>query len=74
MAWVAQMVKKLLPMQENWVWFLDKENTLEKGMATHSRYLSRVFHEQRSLVGYSLWSHEELDATNNFTMFMSEYV
>ena len=33
---VVQMVKKLPVMQETWVRFLGWEDTLEKGMATHS--------------------------------------
>ena len=35
---VAQMLKNLLPMQETWVQFLGREDPLEKGMATHSRF------------------------------------
>ena len=37
---VAQMVKNLLAMQESWVRFLDREDPLEKGMATHSSILA----------------------------------
>ena len=33
---VAQMVKNLPAMQQTWVRFLGHEDTLEKGMATHS--------------------------------------
>ena len=33
---VAQLVQNLLVMQETWVRFLGWEDTLEKGMATHS--------------------------------------
>ena len=36
---VAQMVKNLLAMQETPVWFLDREDPLEKGAATHSSIL-----------------------------------
>ena len=36
---VAQMVKNLPPMRETWVWSLDGEDSLKKGMATHSRIL-----------------------------------
>ena len=39
------------------------ENCLEKGMATHSSFLPGEFHGQRSLVGYSPYSHKELDMT-----------
>ena len=37
---VAQMIKKLPEMQEPWVQSLGQENTLEKGMTTHSSILS----------------------------------
>ena len=33
---MAQVVKNLPTMQEIWVGFLDWEDPLEKGMATHS--------------------------------------
>ena len=33
---VAQTVKNLPAKQETWAWFLDWEDTLEKGMATHA--------------------------------------
>ena len=33
---MAQIVKNLPAMQETWVPSLDQEDTLEKGMATHS--------------------------------------
>ena len=37
---VAQMVKNPLVMQENWVWSLHWEDTLEKGKTTHSSILA----------------------------------
>ena len=37
---VAQMVKNLPAMQETWVWSLGGDDTLEKGMATHSCILA----------------------------------
>ena len=33
---VAQMVKNLPAMQETWVWSLDREDSLQRGRATHS--------------------------------------
>ena len=39
-ALVAQMVKNVPEMQETWVQFLDQEEPLEKGMATHSSILA----------------------------------
>ena len=41
---MAQTVKNLPAMQENWVQSLGWENLLEKGMATHSGILAwRIF-------------------------------
>ena len=37
---VAQLVKNLPVMQETWVWFLGREDPLEKGTATHSSDLA----------------------------------
>ena len=37
---VAQLVKRLPAMQETWVRSLDREDPLEKGMATHSSILA----------------------------------
>ena len=37
---VAQTVKNLPAVQETWVWSLDREDPLEKGMATQSSILA----------------------------------
>ena len=37
---VAEMVKNLPTMQETWVQSLGQEDTLDKGMATHSSILA----------------------------------
>ena len=37
---VAQMVKRLTPMQETWVRSLGREDSLEEEMATHSSILA----------------------------------
>ena len=55
-------------MRETWVWSLGREDTLEKGMATHSSILAwTVFQGQRSLKGYSPWGHIESDPTDFHT-------
>ena len=36
----AQAVKNLPAVQETWVWYLDRKDPLEKGMATHSSILA----------------------------------
>ena len=37
---MGQLVKNLLAMQETWVLFLGREDSLEKEMATHSSVLT----------------------------------
>ena len=56
---VAQMVKNLPAVQETQVESLDWEDLLKKGLASHTVFLPREFHGQRSLVGYSPWGHKE---------------
>ena len=51
-------------MQDTWVESLGWEDLLAKGMATHSSILAWRISCQRSLSGYSLWGHEELDTTD----------
>ena len=58
---VAQMVKNLPAVWETQVWSLGWKDPLEKGMATHSSLLAWRIPAKRSLVGYSLWGHKELD-------------
>ena len=50
-------------MEETWVLSLGWEDTLEKGMATHSGILAWRIHGHSSLEGYSPWGHKELDTT-----------
>ena len=50
---LAQMIKNLPAMQETQVQSLDRKDSLEKEMATHSSILPGESHRQRSLVGYS---------------------
>ena len=52
---VAQTIKNLPTMRETQVWSLGLEDSLEKGMATHSSILPEESHGQRSLAGYSPW-------------------
>ena len=64
---MAQVVKNPPAMQETWVQSLRLEDPLEKGMATHSSILAWRIPWQRSLEGYSPWSHKELDMTERLT-------
>ena len=47
-------------MQETWARSLSQEDPLEQGMETTPVFLPGEFHGQRSLVGYSPWSHKAL--------------
>ena len=59
--WWLRPVKNLPAMQETRLQSLGQEDTLEKGMATHSRFLPGESHGQRSPGGCTLWSCKELD-------------
>ena len=50
---------------ETWVWSLGREDTLEKGMATHACILAGELDGQRSLVGYSPWGGRESTRPND---------
>ena len=51
-----------------WVRSLGWEDPLEEGRATHPSILAwRMFHGQRSLVGYSPWGRKELDMTKRLS-------
>ena len=64
---LTQMIKNLPAMQETRVRSLDQEDSLKKGMATHSclendnlEFLPGKLHGQRSLVGYSPWGLSDM--------------
>ena len=61
------MIGNLPAVQETQVQSLDQDDLLEKGMATHSSFLPRESHGQRSLVGYRPWGHKESDMTEQLT-------
>ena len=52
---VAQTVTNRPAMEETQVCFLDQEDPLEKGMATHASILAWGVPWARGLVGYSPW-------------------
>ena len=64
------MVKCLPAMPETQVLSVGRENPLEKEMATHSSILAWEIPWKGSLVGYSPWSHKELDSLSDFTLFL----
>ena len=55
-------VKNLLAMQETWVPSLDREDPLEKGMATHSSILAR-----KILMDRGDWRATDRGVTKNLT-------
>ena len=63
----AQTVKNLPALQETQVWSLDREDPLEKGMATTPVFLPGESHGQRRLEGYSPWGHKGSDTTKRLT-------
>ena len=61
------MVKNLPAVQKTHVQYLDQEDPMEEGPATHSSILASRIHGQRSLAGCSPWGHKELDTTEQLT-------
>ena len=59
---MAQMLKNLPVLRKTWVRSLGWEDPLEKGMATQV-FLPGEFHGEKSLAGYSLRGHKDLDMT-----------
>ena len=70
---MAQTVKNLSAMQETQVPPLGQEDTLGKGMATHSSTLAWRIPWKRSLAGYSPQDHKELDLTERLTLSHFSY-
>ena len=64
------MVKNPPAVQETWVRSLGQEDTLEKGMATHSSIIAwRISWTEEPRRLYSRWGHKELDTTEWLTLF-----
>ena len=60
---VAQMVKNPPAKQETWVPSLGLEDPLEGACRPTPVFLPGEFHGERSLAGYSSWSHKESEMT-----------
>ena len=65
---VAQLVKNLPAVQETWVWFLGREDSLEKDMPTTPVFLPGEWHRQRSLAGHSPWHRKKSDTLKQPSM------
>ena len=65
---VDQTLLPMLEMWETWVLSLGQEDSLEKGMATHSSILAwRISWTEEP--GYSPWGCKESDTTGQLTLF-----
>ena len=69
------MVKNPPANVGGWGWISggDREDTLEKEMATHSSILPGESHRQRSLMGSHPWSHKESDTTERLNTDTGEH-
>ena len=69
---VAQMIENLPAMQETGVQSLGGEDHLEKGTATHASIPAWKI-PQRSLAGYSPWSCDKSNMTEQLTLTLSRW-
>ena len=67
---VAQMVKRLPAMRETWVLSLDREDPLEKELATHSSILAWKIPWMKEPAGYSSWVTKSQTRLSHFTFFL----
>ena len=68
---VAQMVEKLPEMQETWVRYLGWEDTLEKGMATHSTDVSWKMSWTEKPGGLQSMGSQRVNTTEKLTVSFS---
>ena len=64
---MAQTVKNLPAMRETQVHSMGQEDPLEKGIVPAPVFLPEKSHGQRSLAGFSSWSHKVSDRTERLT-------
>ena len=67
---IAQLIKNLPAVQENWFRSLGKEDPLGKEMSTTPVSLPGKSHGQRRLVGCSPWCRKELGMTEQLTLYL----
>ena len=67
---VAQMVKNPPAKWETQVWSLGQEDPWRKEWQSTPVFLSREFHGQRRLVGYSPRDRKETDVTERITLWL----
>ena len=69
---MAQTVKNLPAMQEAWGLSLGREDSLEKGIATHPSILSWRSPWTEELGGlYSPWGHKESDTNERLSLSLT---
>ena len=67
---MAQTGKNLPAMQETWVRSLGLEDTLEKGIATHSSIVAwRILWTEKPDGLHSPWGHRESDMTEQLIQY-----
>ena len=70
---VAQTVKRLSTMRETWFQSLGREDSLEKGMATHFHVLAwKISWTKEPGVLYSPWRCKESDTTKRLSLTHSQ--
>ena len=62
------MVKSLPAMQDTWVPSQVRKMSRRRKWQPTLVFLPGAFHRHRSLAGYSLWGHKELDMTEQLTL------
>ena len=65
---MAQMVKNLPAMQETWIQSLGQEDSLEKGMATHSSIVAQRIPWTEEPGGLQSVGVAESDTTEHFSV------
>ena len=71
---VAHMVNNLPAMQETWVWSLDQEEPLDKGIATHFSILTWRILWTEEPGGLQSMESQKLDTTERLTLHTSPII
>ena len=71
LAWASQVAQWQVPIQESWVQSLVGEDTLQKGIATHSSILAWRIPWTEEPGGYSPQSHKQSDTIERLTLSLS---
>ena len=69
-SFIAQLVKNVPGVQETWIRFLDREDPLEKEMATHFSILAWRIPWTEEPGGPQSWDCKELDTTEQLSTYL----